>query len=367
MAAPGTVLLVANVADTDSTITKVDFYHGTTLVGTSTTFPYTYNWTDIPFGTYNITAKVTDSHSAVTTSAPVTLIVNSAPSVSITLPASNAVFNAPAVITIGASASDPDGTINKVDFYQGNTLLGTDTAAPFTFTWDNVATGTYSLTARATDNQNAVTTSSAVTVISTAPPTVSITIPTNNAIFTAPATITIGASASDADGAISKVDFYQGATLIDTDTTSPFAITWTNVAPGTYSVTAKATDNNGAAMISNAVTVISNAPPTVNITSPMINAMFAAAANITINASASDPDGTISSVEFYYQFLDLQHALTLMQHFCGKMLEEKLVSPSFHPFVIVARKDAQRQLLIGDRLRSVFVCLGHHPQQQRHS
>ena len=143
---------------------------------------------------------------------------NAAPTVSITSPANNAVFTAPASITIDATANDSDGTISKVEFFQGTTLLNTDTAAPFSFNWTNVAAGTYSLTAKATDNGNAVTTSSAITVISNTAPTVSISSPANNAVFTAPASITIDASASDSDGTISKVEFYQGTTLLNTDT-----------------------------------------------------------------------------------------------------------------------------------------------------
>ena len=52
-----------------------------------------------------------------------------APAVSITSPANNASFIAPANITINATASDSDGTISKVEFFQGTTLLNTDTVA----------------------------------------------------------------------------------------------------------------------------------------------------------------------------------------------------------------------------------------------
>ena len=93
---------------------------------------------------------------------------NLPPTVSITSPTSNAVFTAPANITIDATATDADGTISKVEFYQGTTLLNTDTSAPFTYTWPSVGSGTYSLTAKATDNNNAVTTSTAVNVSTTA-------------------------------------------------------------------------------------------------------------------------------------------------------------------------------------------------------
>jgi Big-like domain-containing protein len=89
---------------------------------------------------------------------------NLPPTVNITSPSNNAVFTAPANIAIAASASDADGTISKVEFYQGTTLLNTDTVAPFSFAWNNVPAGTYSLTAKATDNNNAVTTSILISV-----------------------------------------------------------------------------------------------------------------------------------------------------------------------------------------------------------
>jgi hypothetical protein len=56
-------------------------------------------------------------------------------------------------IPLVADASDTDGTIARVDFYRGNVLIGTATSAPYTVTWSNVGAGTYSLTARATDDK----------------------------------------------------------------------------------------------------------------------------------------------------------------------------------------------------------------------
>lgn len=187
---------------------------------------------------------------------------NVSPSVIITSPANNATFTTGANVTINANASDSDGMISKVEFYQGATLLGTDTSSPYSFAWTNVPAGNYSLTARATDNQGAVSTSSviAITVGSTNnPPTVSITSPSNGATFTAPASITINANAAD-DGSVSKVDFFNGSTLLGTDTSSPYSFTWTNVAAGTYNLTARATDNTNLATTSTAVSVTVNGP-----------------------------------------------------------------------------------------------------------
>ncbi|MGD0572698.1 MAG: cellulase family glycosylhydrolase [Sedimentisphaerales bacterium] len=85
--------------------------------------------------------------------------------------------------------------------------------------------------------------------------TVSITLPSEGTTYTAPANITINATASVSGGTVTKVDFYQGTTLLGTDTTSPYSYTWNDVNVGRYSLTAWATDNNGGVGISTEVNV----------------------------------------------------------------------------------------------------------------
>ncbi|QEC44954.1 discoidin domain-containing protein [Pseudobacter ginsenosidimutans] len=90
---------------------------------------------------------------------------NTRPSVSMTLPANNASFFSGANIKLTALANDPNGSISKVEFYQGLEKLGEVLQAPYTFTWANVQAGTYSLRAKAYDNQNADSLSLPVTII----------------------------------------------------------------------------------------------------------------------------------------------------------------------------------------------------------
>ena len=98
-------------------------------------------------------------------------IPNQPPAVSVTSPAAGAQFTAPANLTITAAATDGDGTIAQVDFYAGNTSLGTRTVAPYSVNWSNVPAGSYALKAVATDNLGATTTSAAVNItVSTPPP-----------------------------------------------------------------------------------------------------------------------------------------------------------------------------------------------------
>ncbi|MCB2406506.1 Ig-like domain-containing protein [Hymenobacter lucidus] len=191
---------------------------------------------------------------------------NAAPTVSLTAPANGATFTAPASLTITANAADSDGTVAKVEFYNGATLLGAATAAPYSYTWTGVAAGTYSLTAKATDNANATTTSAAVSVtVNTASnpaPTVSITSPANGAAFTAPASVTITANAADVNGTVSKVEFYNGTTKLGEDLAAPYSFSWTSVAAGSYSLTARATDNGGAVTTSATVSITVNGAQT---------------------------------------------------------------------------------------------------------
>jgi hypothetical protein len=82
---------------------------------------------------------------------------------SITSPVNNSSFNEPATISLTATSADADGTVAKVDYYNGTTLL-TSTVSPFSYTWSNVPKGIYALKAIATDNRGGVTVSSIINV-----------------------------------------------------------------------------------------------------------------------------------------------------------------------------------------------------------
>ncbi|MHC1778387.1 MAG: glycosyl hydrolase [Lentimicrobium sp.] len=93
-----------------------------------------------------------------------------------------------------------------------------------------------------------------VTGFQNAPPSVSLTSPSENSTFTEGKPVTISANASDFDGTIQKVDFYQGDALINTDTSTPYSTQW-NPAPGSYNITATATDNEGSSRTSQIIHV----------------------------------------------------------------------------------------------------------------
>ena len=106
-------------------------------------------------------------------------------------------------------------------------------------------------------------------------PMVSLTAPANNAMLTAPATVSLSAAAADSDGTLSKVEFYRDSTLIATVTTpssgttssGTYTASDTGVAVGTYNYTAKAYDNNGGVATSTAalVSVTATSGTSVNV------------------------------------------------------------------------------------------------------
>ena len=182
---------------------------------------------------------------------------NTPPTVSLTAPANNAKYLAPASIKLSAAASDSGGTITKVEFYNGSKLLHTETVIPYGYVWRHVPAGNYTITAKAYDNSGIAATSAPVhiSVVPNKAPAVSIISPADNSTFADTATIRLAASAADTDGRITRVEFYSGTTLLRTEYKYPYTYNWTNVTAGTYIITAKAIDNYGAQTTSAPITI----------------------------------------------------------------------------------------------------------------
>ena len=187
-----------------------------------------------------------------------TTSTNQDPAVSITSPINGASVTLPTTFTITATATDAENRMASVDFYADFTLISKDTTAPYSVTWAPSAAGTYALSARAYDADGGSSTSSAVNVIVNPPtnkaPTVSLS--TDGSSFVAPAAILLTATASDPEGQLARVDFFNGTTLLVSDTSVPYSFSWTNVAAETYTVRAVAYDAAGASATSASVTVI---------------------------------------------------------------------------------------------------------------
>ena len=369
---PAAINLEVAVSDPDGTIQKVEFYQGLTKIGESTSSPFSFVWNNSTAGSFSITAKAFDNSGASSTSAavlitsinpgdPVTIssriatgmddveesstgnISNNVNSTDIELvydasttaatqvvglrfinmnipknaTISNAfiqftcdetntaacnltisgedIDNSPAFSTNSYNVSSRTKTSAQVSWTPAGWSVageaGTNQKTPdlaaivqeivtrpgyltnsaFTF----IFTGTGSRIAESYEGSASQAAVLSVTYITASgenqPPVVSLTSPANNSVFTEPATITIAANASDADGSIAKVDFLVDGVVVFTDNITPYSYSWNGVSLGSYNLKAVATDNLGATATSSEITVTVDAAPVIISVSRQIN------------------------------------------------------------------------------------------------
>ena len=308
---PSSVQLEASATSSDSTISSVTYYYaGSTKIGASSASPYKVAWKNPAAGGYSITAVAKDAKGLTATSSAVALTVTQDPAPTVTLvaaPKSGTSLIGPATISLSATASSTDETIRSVTYFNGTKELGSATMAPYTYSWKNVAAATYSLTAVATDSLGVPGTSApvSVTVAQDQAPTVSMTaVPAPGFTGIGPETIDLAATAFSPDETIASVTFYyNGTTKIATGKSPPYKFAWTKVQPGTYSLTAVATDTLGLSATSAPVTitVAQDPQPTVSVMGPASGTSVYGPTTIKLTASATSADESVKSVTYYYQ------------------------------------------------------------------
>lgn len=166
----GMVNITASASDSVG-VSKVEFYVNGVLKATDTTAPFSFSWDSatVANGSYSLSARAFDAAGNIGQSGSVTANVNnsladsSAPTVAISSPAASA--SVTGVVVVNASASD-NVAIKKVEFYINGVLQATDTAAPYSYSWNSTAkaNGSYILSARAYDAAGNVGQSAEVSV-----------------------------------------------------------------------------------------------------------------------------------------------------------------------------------------------------------
>lgn len=156
------------------------------------------------------------------------------------------------------------------------------------------ATTTYTLTAT---NTGGTTTSTAVVTVQAAanvPPVVTLTAPGPGSTFTQGAAVTLQATANDPDGSVVRVDFLVDGAVIGSDTSAPYAGTWTAGTVGTHTIRALAVDNRGASTNSGTVSVSVSAPAGGGRTNV---ALASAGATATASSSYSADFGPRAAID----------------------------------------------------------------------
>jgi len=176
-----------------------------------------------------------------------------------TQPPTTTIFNPPAgsivkgLATVEVSASD-NVNVTQVELYAGSTRIGTDTAAPFSFSWDTslVANGNVTLTAKAFDDAQNVGSSAGVSVavdnvpnnVDTTPPLVTVSNPVNGSVVGNK--VNVSARAQD-NVAVTQMKLYIDGKQVTSTTSGSLAYTWNtrNISKGGHTIQALAFDMAG--------------------------------------------------------------------------------------------------------------------------
>lgn len=313
----GTVVPVsatAGASNPGGTVTSVEFFVND-LPHAKINAPASFDttWTPTVAGVYTLKAVATETIGSQTTQGTSSLVsvtvvtagggsTATPPIVSLNpTPPTTSSVNARVTLSANAAAGSAATTISNVQFFANGSLVGSASAPPYTFVWVPQALGTYSITAVATDNLGASTTSTAASVTVSGVLAVSLSSPLANASVQVNTPQVVAATASMSNGTVVRVEFFANGTSIGTATSFPYTITWTPTTPGTYSLSATATDNTGAQAVSvpNVISVGTGTAPNVSIVSPLAGVTVAAGNIQTIVANATALSGTIASVQFF--------------------------------------------------------------------
>lgn len=222
-------------------------------------------------------------------------------SVAITSPATGAQFTAPAAFTLVATPSSAQG-LARVEFWRNGVKLGEDSSSPYSWAVSGLAAGSHRFEARAVPTSGSQVSSAPVDVVVTAggsqPPvavTGALTSPANGAVYTAPASIALAATASPTS-AVLRVEFWDNGVKVAEDSTSPYTANLSGVAAGSHRFEARAVTASASILLGAAATVQVNgsAPPpaaAVTLGSPVNGASFTLGAPVALAASIS---GTVA-------------------------------------------------------------------------
>jgi hypothetical protein len=341
--------LQVDATDADGTVTKVEYFNWGQKIGESTEAPFDYHWQQLPVGGWQITAKATDNQgnvSALSNAAALTVFwqnnpgdadpagqapgQNQLPSVSISTTQQR--IGRFDTLHVAANAADADGTVSKVEFYNWGTLIATDDSAPFELNWEQPSLGDLGITAKAIDNaggKSLLSNQLAVTVLwqnhpgeplpgddedppeenpppaggNNQAPTISFSSPQAGQTVGMYTALDFVIEAADADGQIDKVRLLNWGSVIAEQQGAVMNYRWDQPALGGLVLTAQAVDDKGAVVTSTPVEISvhwqDNQKPQVQLQSPLDGDVKIAPQQLSIAATASDPEGRLDRVEFY--------------------------------------------------------------------
>ena len=252
----------ADAEDPDGEITKVEFYRGSTLIGTSTSAPHSTIFTKAPVGNYNLTAKAFDNKGGESISPAVNITIKpkiEIPWIELVTPISDQEFDVSSTIVFTVMFGGSDENVTKVEYYQGNQLIGTSSNSPFSFEWKDVTSGEYTIKAIAKGGNPEISKESQEVNIVVKPvtnPTFRIVSPTTNSTIPLGSDIEIEVQVPTSVKKIKRVEFYRGNQILGSNNKAPFNYIWKNVPKGEINLVARLVYEDNSVLLSAVVKLL---------------------------------------------------------------------------------------------------------------
>ncbi len=234
--------ITADAADSDGTVATVEFFSNGERLGEDTTSPYSFTVTGAAGGTYSLTVRATDDAGASTTSAAVSVTVGAGDDDGGDGGDGGDDCEGVAQFVVGSAYGQDESVFNEGTIYTCNIPGWCSSTAGWAYA---PGTGTYWEDAW-TANGDCDNGGGGGGGDDNASPTVSISSPSDGAGFREGDDIDVTASAADSDGTVAKVAFFNNGSLVSEDTGAPYRATVSNAPAGSYTLTAVATDDDGA-------------------------------------------------------------------------------------------------------------------------
>ena len=312
------VSIEASVVASNVAVTNVSLYVGGALLGTLSSPPYLFPWTNILGGEYDLFAVATDilGRSVYSTTIGVSVAAPIfPPAISLTTPTNRQAYIQGKPIAFAATASAPDGAVANVTFYLGtNAIPSMATQSGYIGTLDSAPPGDFTVTAVVTDNRGATAIATPVSIHIDALPSVNIISPIDGAPFYTNSTLTITVEASDSDGQVAEVALFKDGQFAASAVSPPYIFELVNLPAGTNVYTAQALDNDGGIAVSAPVKVFEFPEPpiyyapTMTLSSSASNGIFTVPGNLVLTPQIVDRGAPPRAVNFSVNNINLGEA-----------------------------------------------------------
>lgn len=252
------LLMNIEVLEGSSEINKVDYYRNDVFIGSRTGTDFKLNWIISETGNITIEASATDVNGKTATETRVITVAEKpveVPVFKIVSPIALSEHQAGVDLEIKVEVPNSGKVIDRVEFYNGNSLLGKSITHPYSFILKNTSNGELSLIARLVYQDGSSLLSLPVKILIAESPSVQLTIEQNRFEFSLSEKIRFKPVLTNFKSAIAKVNYYSNGLLIGSLTSSPFDFEWVSSTLGKQELWIEVIDVDGKTYISSKIEI----------------------------------------------------------------------------------------------------------------